>query len=231
MKMILSSFYNTLINDEDSIPQSTMLEIDRIRRNNNLFTIITNRVCKDVLFYNYSYPFIDYIISLNGSLIYDVKNNKYIFEEKISKKDIELVNKIFSNYKIFYYTNNVYVEEVNTSNKIYKIEIEINKKDINNFDDININLNKSIFVRNKKYYLEFTSSKVNVYNSVKYLCDKKKIDINEIISIIGNESEKGLLQLPNTYIIGNSPKSLKELTYKRTKSNNSMGVELILKKC
>ena len=231
MKMVLSSFYNTLINDEDSIPQSTMLEIDRLRRSNILFTIITNRICKDVLFYNYSYPFIDYIIALNGSLIYDVEKNKYIYDEPINKKELLQVSKLYNNYKIMYYTNNGYVDNIdNDTIKIYKVEIEIMKKDIETFNNIDLKLNKSILKRNKKLFLELTSNKVNIYNSVKYLCNKKKINTDNILSIIGNDSEKELVNFPNTYIIGNSPKSLKELTDKKTKSNNLKGVENILKK-
>ena len=53
----------------------------------------------------------------------------------------------------------------------------------------------------------------------------------EVLLIIGNESEKGLINLiPNTYIIGNSPKSLKEMNVKKTSSNNFKGVEKVIKK-
>ena len=36
-KMIINSFYNTLIDKEDAIPLSTMLEIERVRKNNYKF--------------------------------------------------------------------------------------------------------------------------------------------------------------------------------------------------
>ena len=37
LKMVSSSFYNTLIDKEESIPKTTMLEIDRIRKKNIFF--------------------------------------------------------------------------------------------------------------------------------------------------------------------------------------------------
>jgi hydroxymethylpyrimidine pyrophosphatase-like HAD family hydrolase len=41
IKIVVSSFYNTLINYEEAIDASTMLEIDRIRNKGILFTILT----------------------------------------------------------------------------------------------------------------------------------------------------------------------------------------------
>ncbi len=69
IKMFISSFYNTLIDEEDAIPTTTMLAIDQLKQKNILITIITNRLQNEVLYYNKDYPFIDYIISLNGSII------------------------------------------------------------------------------------------------------------------------------------------------------------------
>ena len=58
IKMVVSSFYNTLIDEEDAIPTSTMLEIDRIRKKGIIFTICTNRLYTELLEYNRDFPFI-----------------------------------------------------------------------------------------------------------------------------------------------------------------------------
>ena len=89
--MVINSFYNTLIDKEDAIPVSTMLEIERIRKNNHKFTIMTNRSCKELLEYNRDFPFIDYIISYNGSYVYDVENSKCLLDEKLKEEDIEFI--------------------------------------------------------------------------------------------------------------------------------------------
>ena len=62
MRMFISSFYNTLINNEEAIPVSTMLEIEKLKNKGILFSVCTNRLKDDVLYYNHDYPFIDYII-------------------------------------------------------------------------------------------------------------------------------------------------------------------------
>ena len=57
MRMFISSFYNTLINNEEAIPVSTMLEIEKLKNKGILFSVCTNRLNDDVLYYNHDYQF------------------------------------------------------------------------------------------------------------------------------------------------------------------------------
>ena len=88
-RMMISSFYNTLIDKEDAIPMSTMLEIDKLRKKGILFSVCTNRDKEDVLYYNHDYPFIDYIISFNGNYIYDIKNDKCTYSNPLKTSVIK----------------------------------------------------------------------------------------------------------------------------------------------
>ena len=220
-RMMISSFYNTLIDKEDAIPMSTMLEIDKLRKKGILFSVCTNRDKEDVLYYNHDYPFIDYIISFNGNYIYDVNNDKCIYSNPLKTSVIKEIEKLFNDSKIIYYKED---------NMIYKIEIEVSKKKICTINKLsNIDVYSSIFTYNKKYYIEISSS--NIANAVKYLSTKLKLSPTDIASVIGNLSEKELIDnIENTYVVSNSPKELKKLTSKKTKSNNSKGVENIIKK-
>ena len=94
-KMIINSFYNTLIDKEEAIPLSTMLEIERIRKSGNKYVILTNRSAKELEFYNRDFPFIDYIISFNGNYVVDLENNKCLVAEKLREKDIELIKETY----------------------------------------------------------------------------------------------------------------------------------------
>ena len=220
-RMMISSFYNTLIDKEDAIPMSTMLEIDKLRKKGILFSVCTNRDKEDVLYYNHDYPFIDYIISFNGNYIYDVNNDKCIYSNPLKTSVIKEIEKLFNDSKIIYYKED---------NMVYKIEIEVSKKKICTINKLsNIDVYSSIFTYNKKYYIEISSS--NIANAVKYLSTKLKLSPTDIASVIGNLSEKELIDnIENTYVVSNSPKELKKLTSKKTKSNNSKGVENIIKK-
>ena len=66
-KLVVSGFDNVLINSDEAISTSTILEIDRVRNNEVLFAILCDRGYKEVLEYNKDFSFVDYIISCNGA--------------------------------------------------------------------------------------------------------------------------------------------------------------------
>ena len=231
IKMVVSSFYNTLIDSEEAIPTSTMLEIERIRKKGIIFSVCTNRTYKEVLDYNKDFPFIDYIVSLNGSYVYDVISNKCLFKNKITKTNVKKISTIFENYKIKYYgENKIYnnFEKVE-DNDIYKIEIEI--KENEDLDSLSkLSINKSIFEKDNKKYLEITSSRSDMFNGVDKISIKTGIKLNEVLVITCNDSDVSLVSnIKNSYIMKNSYKTLKKLDTKKTLSNDSKGVEKVLK--
>ena len=73
-KMVVSEFSNTLIDSEEAIPHSTMIEIDRLRRDNIIYTISSDDPFYMINEYNKDFPFIDYIVGYNGGVIYDCLN-------------------------------------------------------------------------------------------------------------------------------------------------------------
>ena len=221
MRMLISSFYNTLINKEEAISFSTMLEIDKLRKKDILFSICTSRSHEEVLYYNHDYPFIDYIISYNGNCIYDVKKKKNIYKNPLKKTLIKKVEEIFKDKKIIYYKDN---------KDIYKLEIKIKRKELDLINKLeNLNIYTSIFILNKDYYIEITNN--NTYEGINALKTKLKIDNNDIITVIGNLAEKEIIaNIKKTYVVSNAPKELKEKANYKTKSNNLKGVEQVIKK-
>lgn len=228
IKMIVTSFYNTLINSEEAIPATTILEIERLRNKGIIFVIATNGTYQDVLDYNKDFPFLDYIISLNGSYIYDVSKEKVIYKKKITMSNLKKISQLTDN-NIKYYTGEKYYSTYSLveNQDVYKVEIateEIDKKSISKLD-----LNKSILKINNKKIIELTSSKVNMFTGVDQIALKNNISLSEILVIAGNESDYGLVKnIKNSYVIGNCDSSLKKLKRKITTSNNQKGVEKVL---
>lgn len=231
IKMVVSSFYNTLVDSEEAIPTSTMLEIERIRKKGIVFSVCTNRTYQEVLEYNKDFPFIDYIISLNGSYTYDVSKNKALYKNKLTKALVKKVSTMYENYKIVYYSeDNIFNKYSDVEEKeIYKIEIELNdRKDLKETDKLNIN--KSILEKDNKLYLEITSNKSTMFTGVDKISIKTGIKLNEVLVIVSNESDVSLVSnIKNSYIMKNSSKLLKNMDTKKTLSNDSKGVEKILK--
>ena len=216
MRMFISSFYNTLINNEEAIPVSTMLEIEKLKNKGILFSVCTNRLKDDVLYYNHDYPFIDYIISLNGSRILNMSTNKSKEFKSFTKEEAEDITKKYQKKEIIYYTKDESFGYI-PQEPVYKIEIKGIKKNIES------NYETSILNRNKEYFLEITKN--NIIDALKSITDLK-----DIVGVIGNESDKKLIDnSKNIYVVRNAPKVLKEKTLNITKSNKHKGVENVIK--
>ena len=230
-KMVINSFYNTLIDKEDAIPLSTMLEIERIRKSGNKFVVITNRSAEELAFYNRDFPFIDYIIAFNGNYVLDVENNKCLLDTKLREEDIEYIKEEYSkNNKTFYSLDKNYCEDILCTD-IYKIEVELKPREVKKVKLINNeNIKSSLFVYNKKTYLEITSAKNNNCKAVELLMKLEEVKKQDIITILGNDSEIDLLKhIKNSYVVSNA-KEIKKLATNKTKSNNAKGSENIIKK-
>ena len=226
IKMLVSSFYNTLINEEEAIPASTMLEIDRVRKQKIKFVVMTNRLAEEILYYNKDYPFIDYIISLNGSLMLEVATGKVTRFSFFTKKELEEIQEKYKKYEITCYAEkeayNFFSQE-----PIYKIEIKLPKKKEKELPQEN-KYHTSIFQIENETYLELTKN--TPYEALKELLKEINITEEETLGMIGNEAEEALLEMKNIYVVRNAPKSLKDQSEKKTKSNQQKGVESVIKK-
>ncbi len=234
IKMIVSSFYNTLIDEEEAIPTSTMLQIEKLRKRKKWFSVCTNRQYQEILEYNRDFPFVDYIISLNGSYIYDVENKKSLFKSKLSSINLKKLTALFEKDKMIFYTEDkiLYKKEEIGEQEVYKIEVEFPIQAENWKSTLEkIKVNYSLFEDNQKTVLEITSSKANMFVGVDKISLKNSIGLKEILVICANDSDVPLVKnIPNCYIMKNSVESLKKLTKKVTDSNDCKGVEKVLEK-
>lgn len=230
-KMIVISFYNALIDDEYAIKKSIMLEIERIRKKGLLFCVCTNRTYQEVLEYNRDFPFIDYIVALNGSYIYDVIKNQCISKKKLAISNVKKVSAIFEGYNINYYGENEIYQNLEQTEKkdIYKIEVEINTQ-IEQEKIGKLNVNSSIFIEKDKMYLEIVSGKNSMFSGVDQIGLKNNFALNDIVTICSNESDYSLVtNIPSSYIIKNSSSKLEQASRKRI-DNKKNGIENFLKK-
>jgi hydroxymethylpyrimidine pyrophosphatase-like HAD family hydrolase len=232
IKMVVSSFYNALIDPEDAIPTSTMLEIERIRKKGILFCVATNRSYREVLEYNKDFPFVDYIVSLNGSYIYDVGKGNCLSKNKLTTASIKKMKALFGKYPIKYYTEKEELSDLvdieNTS--VYKIEVEIeDEAELKKLQKINVET--SIFEYRGKKYLEVISNKSSMFFGTDQVALKTGTTLKEIIAICANESDCSLVKnIERSYIVKNSPEKLRRIAKKVTYSNADKGVENILRR-
>lgn len=226
-KLIVSSFYKCLINKEEAIPVSTMLAIENVRNKGNLFAVCTNNLYKDVLYYNKDFPFLDYIISLNGSYIYDVKNEKCLYKKKISKELIEKILSLFNNYEMYLITGTKKILSTAYNNEeVYKIEITLPNKKTDLTILNNLKINKLLIKKANKFILEITSGLCDNFKATKKITTTKNIDMKDVIVIAANESEIDLVKnISTSFIIKTSAKILKDFA-----KHSTLSIENVLKK-
>lgn len=255
-KLVISGFDGTLLDDDLAISLSTVLTIDQVRRKNCKFVIASGRDINFIKDYIKDVNFIDYIISLNGSYIYDVLKEECIFEKSIKKAVIKKIVKQYKNQavKVFLCTDhsrcflNVNQEDTNEIiirdlddflkyNKVYKIEIhtktqkeskEILKQIKNQGLELNLNLHK---YDNKDYFIEITHSCVSKYQAALFIAKKEKIKSDEIIAYGDYYNDLELVKKVGLGIgVDNAVVDLKKVCKEIVFSNKRKGVEKSLRK-
>lgn len=259
-KLLVSDFDGTLLDSDEAIPLTTMVEIDRIRKTGSLIAISTGRVLKSVMDYNRDFPFIDYVISCNGAHVYDVNNKKVIYKKNVLPSIMKKIKKLYGEYDIaFCDTDYWYIlhgknkereleererkikdfdsfYEKNKTN-ICKVEILFDDKKTRDhvYDEIKelklkVTINKFIY-NNYMYGVEITHQDVDKLIGIKKICTKNKISLSEVVGI--GDSDNDISTIKNVGMgvcVSNASKDIKKIAKMKTSSNDTKGVEKVIKK-
>lgn len=251
-KMLVCRFEDVLINSDGAIFNSTMIKIDELRSNNNLFTIATGRDLESVLYYNKSYPFIDYIICCDGAYVLDVNKDKVIYKKNIGINVIKKIKNTFGNYSICFYTlDGVYclgtkfndddklitdfdLFFLNNKSKIYKIRIWCQgKKEINNIitklNELNLSIDY-VSSSEKKSFIDIVSSGVNKLVGMKKICKINKLKLDKVV-VVGRDKSDILMMKNVGYrvTLNNCLKDVKNISQSVFSSNDKKGLEEVMK--
>jgi len=249
-KMLITSFKDTLISKDESISLPTMLSIDKLRKNNNLFVVATSSLLRTIIDYNESYIFSDYIISYNGAYVYDMIKDKTIYKKNIPSTILNKLTKLKSNDMAFLTLNDTYyigksynydfpIEIVDLNDfisfhkkDVYEVIIHYKKKDL---DEIikyikQFNINYFFRKKGKDTYIEIVYKDIDKYNSTKLICDKEKINTKNIISIGNGTNDYELVKNTIGNCIKNGEKEIKRVAEYVTHNEYSEGVREVIEK-
>ena len=254
-KMVVSDFFGTLINSEEAIPLSTMIELDRIRKLGVLFAITTNKSVRVVADYNRDFPFIDYVVAFNGSYIYDFVNNKVLYNKSIGVSIVKKISKFFRDYSLCFYTldccnytgiykDKDYSEKVldvdafigDSKNKIYKIKIYFNtlkdaRNGIKKIKDLKICVSCYVKEEYGVYVVEITSSINSKLNGILTILKKKKFQLEDVLAICSSNNSVDLVKKVGFgCAVSNANEKLKKCAKFVTSSNETKGLEKVIKK-
>lgn len=256
-KLFVSDFDGTLIDSDEAIPLSTMVEIDRIRKRGVKFVIATGRILKSVLDYNKDFPFLDYVISCDGAYVYDVCNRKPLFKKPLGPSIIKKIKKLYSDRDIYLCTarewnlcrgNSVHselknrivsFEEFCQSNKdnIYKLEVYFNTKKecdsaYSELQELGIKANVTKMQEGKKKYLiEITAKDVHKALGLEKICRKEHVSLEQVVCVGDSDNDIPIfLSVGASVAVANGSKKVKQIASMQTSSNETKGVEKVIKK-
>ena len=234
-KIVVSEFDRTLINSEEAISGSTVMEIDRIRNNGCLFCISTDRFLSDVLDYNKDFIFTDYIICCSGAYLYDVVNDKIVYKKNITNVVLKKILDNFSDYDIYAYLEDRYwlIKGI-VKEKIYKLEIVCpNKKVLSSIseklDELNLNIKYFSRKKDKTYILEIIMDSVDKSICIEKICKLRKVSMDEVVYIGAFENDSLISKkVGYSVCVKNGDASLKKQSNIICSSNDDKGVKNVL---
>lgn len=234
-KVVVSEFDRTLINSEEAISSSTVMEIDRIRNMGCLFCISTDRVLSDVLNYNKDFIFTDYIISCSGAYLYDVLNDKVIYKKNITNIVLKKILDNFSDYDIYaYLEDRCWLIKNIVKEKIYKLEIVCPSKKILNsisekLDELKLNIKFFSKKTDKNYVIEIIMDSVDKSVCLEKICKLRKISMDEVVYIGAFENDSFISKkVGYSVCMKNGDSSLKKECNMICPSNDDKGVKNVL---
>lgn len=243
IKMVVSDFDMTLINYKDGFNEYQISILKRLKENGFVFTLVTGR---NVSFFD-MYPellmFTDYIISSNGGAIYDVNNNKYLYNSCINDNSFNQLVEIGidNNYTfVIYELSKVYkygnLKELKSiifdKRRQYSSEqivfyVENNRMDkfietINEFNDVVVN---NVNKKNGRCSFDINNKNVSKGNGLSFLCDYLNISLDEIIAFGDGENDVSMFKVVDKCVcVANACEVLKSMTNEITYSCSENGV-------
>lgn len=254
-KMVVSDFYGALINSEEAISLSTMIELDRIRKNGTIFSITTSKSARYVIEYNKDFPFIDFVIAFNGSYIYDLNREVVIFDKCLGVNTIKKIYKLCSNYDLCFYSldfcnytgeycdkdfsrkvNDVELFIENNKKSIYKIKVVTNSK-MESEEVVKLlkaaKVKAELFVKedNGFYVIEITNDSYNKLFGIEKICKLNRIHLKDVLAISSSVSSVDVIKnCGYGCCVENASEEIKKIAKEITASNENNGVERIIKK-
>ena len=255
--LLVTDFDQTLLDSDEAIPLSTMVEIDRIRKSGVLFAVATGRILRSVLEYNRDFPFLDYVVACNGAYVYDVSKGISIFKKSVGTAIIRKIKKMYGDCDIYFCTTMdwhlcqkdiVFSEFLGTrqsftsfyekyKDEIYKIEVHFKTKKerdsaYQELEELKVKAtyNKQFYGK-KDYLIEFTAFGIDKKIGIDKICKREKIKLSEAVAIGDSDNDISMVASCGVGVaVSNATKDLKKIADLKTASNDTKGVEKIIKK-
>ncbi len=231
MKIIFSDFDKTLVDrgvNNGKIKDINLDILKKLKSSQVNFSIVSGRCLS---FFKEEYPelmnVVSFFISSNGSSIYDILENKYIYFSFIDSSDLKNVYECAKKYNLSVYFNllnkRFYSEKgsyqyfnfdkMQCEQVVLMGDIEIYEILIDNIEKIeNLKIsNKGKNPDNGSFFLDINRKDVSKGKAISYLCDYLEIDRNDTICFGDSDNDLSMFQVVGRGIaVENASEKIKE---------------------
>lgn len=215
MKVIFSDFDKTLVDrsiNKGSIPSDNLDILRKLKRNSVKFSIVSGR-CLSFFKENYLelMDVVSYFVSSNGSSIYDVFHNDYIYRNFIDSNSLKKIYDCAKKYGLSVFFNlldkRLYFEQgsyqyfdfdkINCEQVVLIGNIECWGElidDIKQIEDVVIN-NRGKNPDVGSFFIDINRKGVSKGNAISYLCDYLKVDKNDAICFGDSDNDFSMFQV------------------------------------
>ena len=231
MKIIFSDFDKTLVDrgvNNGKIKDINLDILKKIKSSQVNFSIVSGRCLS---FFKEEYPelmnVVSFFISSNGSSIYDVSKDSYIYFNFIDSSDLKNVYECAKKYNLSLYFNlldkrfysekgsyqyfkfdEMQCEQVVLMGDIENYEILID--DIDKIENLKVS-NKGKNPDNGSFFLDINRKDVSKGKAISYLCDYLEIDRNDTICFGDSDNDLSMFQVVGRGIaVENASEKIKE---------------------
>jgi len=260
VEMIVTDLDGTLLNINEEVEKTTIEYLKKLKQEGYIIVIATGRILKSAINITQGAEFAKYIISDNGSRIYDMINKKDLFKLSIQKDTVEKICSYYDDkiniieicndegYFAYFNDNgkNPYnLTQINNIKEFLKKSSDITHLSIipkNNeyIETLKKKIEKGIpnvdlFVMRDSFgeqkWMDLHAGNMTKYDSIKKIAKLEKIENKKIIAF--GDGLNDITMLKNCGVgvaMGNSLEEVKEISNYVTTSHNEEGIKYFLEK-
>ena len=190
-KMIVTDLDGTLLDKNKNVSETSKKYLEELKDKGYIICVDTGRTLGRASYALAGFDYVNYIIGNNGTYIYDVCNDKNLYESTIKVEDIkELFKKYLDEYEVFEINSYEYI--FSYCSRTRNIEPYVEKIDNKDefFDKINEVYNVTISFKNKSMVNVFLENLKNNYKNIDSFIMEDSFSNKKWITLINKNDNK-----------------------------------------
>jgi len=253
VKIVFIDLDGTLKDDNGKVDLDTIKSMNKLKDKGIQIILTTGRSLKYTINFANMYNGGNYLITSNGAEIYNFNSKKVLYNDVISKEDLEYLDSLISKYNLFFIANTINFRYTNKKEKelitkeakdLKSIKEDISQVVIQSYDldsmklfrkDLEENNNLKISNKTKKIiegkhlFYDITNKTSSKGNAIKWLCNHLNISLDRTMAIGDSSNDLEMFNVCKYKIaMSNADDDLKKIASLVTLSNNEDGVKAVL---